>query len=61
MHEAFHPIHKTFYLFEIKHNNLNFTPAKKNGAVHLITDSGGRKTEFLRQFFPEMAIFTVNI
>jgi hypothetical protein len=34
--------------------------AEKNGAAHLIYDLSRCNTDFLRQFFPEMATFTFN-
>jgi len=35
-------------------------PAKKNTAAHFIDSFSSRNADFLRQFFPEMAIFTFN-
>jgi hypothetical protein len=60
MKDSFLPIHKSFYLFEIKQNNKNSVTNKKNSDVHFINVFNSRKPDFLRQFFPEMAIFTFN-
>jgi hypothetical protein len=60
MKDTFLPIHKTSYLFEINNNNKNSPPSKKNADAHFIKGFSSRNADFLRQFFPEMAIFTFN-
>lgn len=60
MKEPFLPIHRTSYLYEINGNNKISVASKKNSAAHFINAFNSRKVDFLRQFFPEMAVFTLN-
>jgi hypothetical protein len=60
MEDTILPIHKTSYLYEINKNNRNLVTSKKNSGAHFINVFNSRKADFLRQFFPEMAIFTLN-
>jgi hypothetical protein len=60
MKDTFLPIHKTSYLYEINKNNKDSVTNKKNSDAHFINAFNSRKADFLRQFFPEMAIFTFN-
>jgi hypothetical protein len=60
MKDIFLPIDKTSYLFEINKNNKNSTINLKKSDAHFINGFNSRKADFLRQFFPELVIFTFN-
>jgi hypothetical protein len=53
-------IQKNSYLSEIKYNNKNFLSDKKNVATPFIDGLDRSKAGILRQFFPEMVIFTIQ-